>query len=143
MTSQRSSRSSSPSESAASSKGTGTAAVSGTVISTDRPEGLIEVLARSIDAVPGVTRREAGIGDFLRTLWKRQPTTEADETHGLSLNQEGSTATLTAAVWVAEDSGVTALSIAQAVATRVNEVITAHGLTPGTHSISVREIERV
>ncbi|WP_269928612.1 hypothetical protein [Kocuria massiliensis] len=117
---------------------------SGTVVTPDHPDGLLEVLARSIDAVPGVTRREPSVGDFLRTLWTRPRSAQAEaaDTDGLRVVVEDSTATLTAALWVSGDVPDTALSIAWAVTTRVNQVIAAHGLTPGRHNISVREVER-
>lgn len=117
---------------------------SGTVISPEHPDGLLNVLARSIDAVPGVTRREPSMGDFIRTLWTRPRSAraEAADTNGLRVVVENSTATLTAALWVAEDISGTALNVARAVTIRVNQVITAHGLTPGRHNISVREVEK-
>ncbi|WP_129660403.1 hypothetical protein [Rothia uropygialis] len=104
---------------------------------------LIADLARAVDEVPGVTRREPNVGDFLRTLWKKPVTGDqgSPDTKGMRLDVEEEIASLTVAVWVAGSTPGTALAIAQEVTSRINRTITEHGFKPGKHQVSVREVE--
>lgn len=123
----------------------GAAATEPVPAGTDQAAGsaLLRALARAVDSVPGITQREASVGDFLRTLWKR-PVPDGGwrpDSNGLHVEREGDEVSLTVALWVSGEHPGTALGIAQTVSSRVNRAIADLGLTAGHHHINVREVE--
>lgn len=104
---------------------------------------LLAEVARTVDAVPGVARREPSVGDFLRTLWKKSTSAEdqAPDTQGLRLDQVDGKASLTVAVWMSREAPGNPLMVSQEVASRVNQTLIERGIAPGSHQIIVRETE--